>query len=163
MTESTSKACQKEDPWISHALDSSNCDFLKQFMDLSMSTSRSASSPQPPLSVGLSTSTSRSASSPQPPLSVGLSTSTPISASSLQPPTSVLLSASTPISAPSQQPSTSDDLCVICFSEKSCYAMVPCGHLLMCEYCKCYYCKIEPIKCYICQRLVHKMIKISNV
>jgi hypothetical protein len=79
-------------------------------------------------------------------------------ASSPQPTLSVGLSMSTPISASSPEPSTSGGLCVICISEKSCYAMVPCGHLLMCDSCK-----LEPVKCYICQRLVHKMIKIYNV
>ncbi len=98
------------------------------------------------------------ASSPQRSTSGGLSASTPISASSSQPSTSGGLSASTPISASSPQPSTSGGLCVLCISEKSCYAMVPCGHLLMCDSCK-----IEPVKCYICKRLVHKIIKIYNV
>jgi len=63
-----------------------------------------------------------------------------------------------PTSPTSAQSSSSGGLCVLCHTEKSVYAMVPCGHVLMCESCK-----IEPIKCYICRRLVQQMIKIYKV
>jgi hypothetical protein len=60
-------------------------------------------------------------------------------------------------STSSTDTSTNSGICVICYDAKSVYAMIPCGHLLMCENCK-----GDIIKCYICQRLVIRVMRIYN-
>ncbi len=91
---------------------------------------------------------------PQPSTSSSLGPQ-PSTSSSLGPQPSTSSSLGPQPSTSSTDTSTNGGLCVICYVAKSVYAAIPCGHLLMCENCKC-----DTIKCYICQHLITRVIRI---